>query len=48
MQYVFVIYLLISGVGFPICLIQSLRQKRAGDKIKDNRKGGNTDNACAD
>lgn len=47
MQYVFVIYLLISGVGFPICLATSLRHKRAGDNIKDNRKGG-TDNACAD
>lgn len=46
MQYVFVIYLLISGVGFPICLIQSLRHKRAGDK-KTDKKGVN-DNACAD
>lgn len=47
MQYVFVIYLLISGVGFPICLAISLRHKRAGDKIIDNNKGVN-DNACAD
>lgn len=47
MQYVFVIYLLISGVGFPICLIQSLRHKRAGDKPKDDKKGVK-DNACAD
>lgn len=48
MQYVFVIYLLISGVGFPICLIQSLRhkQKRAGDKKTD--KKGVKYNACAD
>lgn len=46
MQYVFVIYLLISGVGFPICLIQTLRHKRAGDKQND--KKGVNDNACAD
>lgn len=47
MQYVFVIYLLVSGVGFPICLVQSLRHKRAGDKTKGDKKGVN-DNACAD
>lgn len=47
MQYVFVIYLLISGVGFPICLAKSLRHKRAGDKNNYDRKGG-SDNACAD
>lgn len=47
MQYVFVIYLLISGVAFPICLATSLRHKRAGDKPKDEKKGVN-DNACAD